>query len=363
MSLGIKTLDRYVLREYLKALAFALLAFISLFLVIDFIEKLNRFLDHGAAPWAVVRYFLWKAPYVVVMMMPVSLLMATFLTLGQMARFNELSAIATSGVSLARLAVPAVVIAALASVASFVLGELVVPEATARREQILKSEIEKVPLVPVSQRNNVALRGRDGRVYVVRSYLVPEERMHGVDIYEYEGGRLIHRLTASVGQWNGSAWELRQVIDRSFLADGSEISERKDVMILESPEGPEEFSSLPEDPDQLGYFDLRRYVVRVQEQGRELDPYRIDLHLKLAFPLANLIVALIGCALAMQLRHPTPALSFGLSVTIAFFYFGAMRLSESLGDGGVIAPWIAGWLPPSLFGAWAIYLLYRLARR
>lgn len=358
-----RTLDRYILRQYLPALLLALLAFISIFLVVDFIEKLSRFLDHDATAWSVARYFLWKAPYVIVMMLPVALLMATFLTLGQMARFHELSAIVTSGVSLARLAVPVLVIAALACGASFVLGELVVPQATARRERILEQEIDKIPPAPESERADVTVRGRGGIVYVVRLYLVPERRMHDLSIYSYQGGRLRRRIDARLGEWKGDAWLLRQGTERRFSADGSETSRSFDRMRFVSAEGPEQFGSPPEDPDQLGYFDLRRFLRRAGPHGAELTRYRVDLHVKLAFPLANLIVAIIGCVLAMQIRHPTPALSFGLSVSIAFAYFGVMRLGEALGDGGLLAPWAAGWLPVAIFGGWAAYLLRRLHHR
>lgn len=355
--------DRYVLRQYLPALLLALLAFISLFVVVDFIEKLNRFMDHDATAWAVARYFFWRTPYVVVMMLPVALLMATFLTLGQMARFNELTAIVTSGASLTRVALPVVVVAVLASVASFLLGELVVPEATARHQKILEEEIDKIPPAPERERSDVTVRGAAGWVYVVRLYLVPERRMHEVSIYRYQGGRLMRRIDARVGEWRGNGWLLRQGTERTFDAQGGERSHDFDRLRIYTPEGPEAFGSPPEDPDQLGYFDLRHYLQRAGAQGGELTRYRVDLHVKLAFPLANLIVGIIGCVLAMQVRHPTPALSFGISVSIAFVYFGVMRLCETLGDGALIAPWVAGWLPPALFGSWAAFLFYRLHRR
>jgi lipopolysaccharide export system permease protein len=359
----VRIFDRYVLRQYLPALLLALLAFISIFLVVDFIEKLNRFLDHDAAFWAVTRYFAWKTPYVIVMMLPVALLMATFLTLGQMARFHELSAIVTSGASLARVALPVLLVATLASAASFVLGELVVPQATTRRERILEREIDKIPPAPEAERTDVTVRGRGGYVYVVRLYLVPERRMHDVSIYNYEGGRLRRRVDARVGEWKGDAWLLRQGTERRFQPDGTERSRSFERMRLVAAEGPEQFGSPPDDPDQLGYFDLRRFLRRAGPHGAELTRYRVDLHVKLAFPLANLIVGIIGCVLAMQARHPTPALSFGLSVSIAFAYFGVMRMCEALGDGGLLAPWAAGWAPVCVFGGWAAYLLHRLHRR
>jgi hypothetical protein len=92
-----KIFDRYVLGQFLPALGFALLSFVSLFLALEFIDKLSRFLDHGASAWTLFRFFMWRVPYVLVMMCPIAVLLATFLTLGQMARFRELVAIATSG--------------------------------------------------------------------------------------------------------------------------------------------------------------------------------------------------------------------------------------------------------------------------
>jgi lipopolysaccharide export system permease protein len=355
--------DRYVLRQFLPALALALIAFISIFLVVDFIEKLHRFLDHQAAAWAVARYFLWKAPYVIVMMMPVAILMATFLTLGQMSRLNELVAIVTSGQSLARLSLPVLAVAALASAASFVLGEVVVPQATERREQILDEEIDRLPPPPLDERTDVTLRGLDGVVYVARRYRIPERRLHDLAIYRYVDGRLTRRIDARVAEWSGSSWTLRQGTERTFSPDGAERSRNFDRMRFVAAEGPEEFGSPPEDPDKLGWFDLRRYVERARARGAPLERYVVDLHVKLAFPLANLIVGIIGCALAMQLRQPSPALGFGLSVSIAFFYFGVMRLCETLGDGGVLPPVVAGWAPSLLFGAWAGLLLVQLHRR
>jgi lipopolysaccharide export system permease protein len=280
-----------------------------------------------------------------------------------MARFNELTAIVTAGASLPRVALPVFVIALLASVGSFLLGELVVPQANAHRERILAQEIDKIPAAPERERVDVTVRGRGGLVYVTRIYLVPERRMHELSIYSYEGGRLRRRIDARVGQWDGDAWVLHMGTERTFDEQGSERSHSFDRMRFPSAEGPEAFGSPPEDPDLLGYFDLRRYLRRAAAQGTELTRYRVDLHVKLAFPLANLIVGVIGCVLAMQVRHPTPALSFGISVSIAFVYFGVMRLCETLGDGAIMAPWMAGWAPPLLFGSWAGYLLHRLHRR
>jgi lipopolysaccharide export system permease protein len=358
-----KIFDRYVLGQFLPALGFAILSFVALFLALEFLDKLSRFLDHGASAWTLFRFFAWRIPYILVMMMPIAVLLATFLTLGQMARFRELAAIATSGESLARVALPILLVAGLCSLGSFALGELVVPGANVERDRILEQEIDKVPPPPHDERTDVTVRGQGGLVYVVRLYFVPQRRMHDVSIYRYESGRLTRRIDARLGEWDGGAWVLRQGFDRTFGADSVERARPFDRLRFASMEGPEDFGSPPDDPDELGYFDLRRYLVRAAARGAEVGTLKTKLHVKLAFPLANLIVAVIGCALAMELRTPTPALSFGLSVSIAFAYFGVLRFFQILGEGAVLPPWLAGWAPALLFGASAAFLYYRLQRR
>ena len=94
-----RLLDRYVLREFLLLLLFSLCAFVVIFAIVDLFEKIQDFMDGRATLSIVGRYYMYKVPWVVVQVLPVALLMATFLTLGQMSKFNELTAMVTAGES------------------------------------------------------------------------------------------------------------------------------------------------------------------------------------------------------------------------------------------------------------------------
>jgi len=87
-----RILDRYLLREFILFLALGLIGFIVIFIVVDLIEKMDVFLDHRAPFLLVGEYFINLAPDVVVKMLPVALLLATFLALGQLNKFGELTA-------------------------------------------------------------------------------------------------------------------------------------------------------------------------------------------------------------------------------------------------------------------------------
>ena len=361
--MGLRLLDRYLLREFLLLLALSLFAFLVIFAIVDLFEKIQDFMDNSASAWTVARYYFYKTPYVVVTVLPVALLMATFLTLGQMSKFNELTAMVTAGLSTARILVPLFAVAAIAVLVSFALNESVVPSATRKREAILETEVHRRSVRAPTEYSNVSFLGRGGRVYLVRLYLVPEHRMHDVLVTEFRGDAISRRIDARMARWDGRQWIFQDGVVRTFRA-GRETAEPFAARgFPELPEHPEDFSKQQEDPDEMGFLALADYVRRLEQSGLRVEKYLVELHLKLAFPFINLIVVVLGAALASQLRQPNAALGFGISVSIAFLYYGLMRAGQALGQSGSVPPAIAAWAANALLMAIAVGLLYRAQRR
>ena len=65
-----KILDRYILREFLRYLVLGLAGFIVIFVVVDLFEKIADFLDSRAPFGLVARFYLYRAPEVIVQVMP-----------------------------------------------------------------------------------------------------------------------------------------------------------------------------------------------------------------------------------------------------------------------------------------------------
>jgi hypothetical protein len=82
----------------------------------------------------------------------------------------------------------------------------------------------------------------------------------------------------------------------------------------------------------------------LRASGARVANYLVDLQVKLAFPLVNLIVILIGAPLATRLRMQSAALGFGLSIAISFCYYALLRTGQALGHSGALNPYVAGWL-------------------
>jgi lipopolysaccharide export system permease protein len=128
------------------------------------------------------------------------------------------------------------------------------------------------------------------------------------------------------------------------------------------PETPEDFAEAEEDPGALSYWELSNYIGRLKQSGSRVQKYLVELYLKVAFPLTNLIVVVIGTALALRVRRGGLAVSFGLSVFISFIYYAFIRTGQALGHKGALPPLLAAWIGNIFFGVLAVELLRRARR-
>jgi len=358
-----RILDRYLLREFLIYLGLGLAGFIAIFIVVDLIEKADVFLDHSASFALILRFYLYRAPQVVVQVLPVALLLATFLALGQLNKFGELTAMRAAGLSLMRILAPVFGVAVCGVFAALLIGEFVVPAANRERERIYTTQIQELRRDDPRERADVTYMGRDGRIFYIRLYDAVARRMHDVSLQEFRGGALVRRIDASAATWDGSRWVFENGFLRTFV-DSAEHAEAFDRMAADGiVERPDDFAKKPPETDEMSYRELHAYVSRLRSSGGRVENFLVDLHLKLAFPLVNLIVVLIGASLATRLRMQGAALGFGLSILIAFLYYAFMRTGQALGHNGALPPYLGAWLGDMVFGLVGMVMMAGAQRR
>jgi lipopolysaccharide export system permease protein len=363
VAAGVRILDRYLLREFALYLALGLAGFIAIFIVVDLIEKINVFLDHDAPFLLVARFYLFRAPEVVVQVFPVALLLSTFLALGQLNKFGEITAMRAAGMSLLRILAPVFAVAAFSSLASLAIGELIVPNANQERDRIYDEQIQSLQSKRTTERLDLTYLGRGGRIFYMRSYRIDEERMMKVTLQEFHDGELTRRIDAESAEWDGDRWVFHAGYVRTFEGDAEQARPFQQMAVDGIAEHPADFAKETPKPDEMNFIDLRNYVERLRASGARVETYLVDLHLKLAFPLINFIVVLIGASLATRLRMQSAALGFGLSVGISFVYYAFMRTGQALGHTGALEPYLAAWLGDLVFGAVGLVMIAQAQRR
>ncbi len=358
-----RILDRYVLQEFLAYLALGLTGILAIFTVVDVFEKIDVFLDHHAPLGLVARFYLYRMPEWLVQLLPIALLLATFLALGQLNKFGELTAMRSAGISVVRLLAPVLAVAFGAVAFTLVLDEFVTPAANRERDRVFEERIQGLHHEAVTERADVTYLGEGGRIYVMRLYLVREKRMHEVSLQEFAHGELLRRIDAAEATWDRDRWVFVSGVMRTFRNGQEQARVFDRLAVNHLPERPEDFAKEALRPDEMNYLQLRAYVDKLRASGARVANYLVDLHLKLAFPLINLIVVLIGASIVTRLRMQSAALGFGLSVVISFLFYAVIRTAQAAGHSGALPPYLAAWTGDLLFGAVGLVMIAQAQRR
>ena len=354
-------LDRYVAKEFTRYLAIIIATFVSLYLIIDFFEKIRTFLSNHATVYQVASFFFFSAPMIIWQILPASVLFASLITFGSLSKTNEIMAMKACGLSIYRTMVPVITIAALICFIAFLVSEFVIPYTNEKANKIMYMEIEKREMPGAFKQNQIWYRGRKG-IYNFKIFDPQSNSLQGITIYYLDAKlNLRKRVDAERGVWENGSWTFYNLITTTFPPGKFPELSTTASKVADLPEEPENFQAAQKDPANMGYLELRRYIKEIQSEGYDAARYLVDLHGKLAFPLVNIIMAIIGIAFSVQLeRRSGKTQGLAAGIIIGFSYWIVFSFTVSLGRAGGLPPLLAAWAADMLFGLAASFLLLRM---
>lgn len=351
---------RYIFREFMKMAALCLSGFVGLFLLIDFVEKADDFLEHGASAGEIARYYLSFTPSVFVQIAPVAILVAVLITVALRARTNELTAIFSSGVSLPRVCAPILAGCAIVSLASFSLSETLIPRLGHQAREIVRVRVKPGKLAAQFSMSRYWIRGVNA---IVSAQVIdaPRRTLSGFLYLDIAPDfRLVRRIDARTAVYlPDGTWLLRDGRERQ--ASGGFLPLAFDERRFRLPETMQGFLDGETPPSEMTFGQLSDYIGDAQSRGYDVHQYVVDLHAKLAYPLLNVIVSLI--AIPFALRTPRSGgvwRSIGAGLVIGFVCWITLSLSLSTGRKGLVPPVVAAWAPDLLFATAGFFLFRRV---
>lgn len=348
------SLDRYVLVLFVELFLLCLGSLLTAYLIIDVLERL-QWLAHYRATFAeILHYYAVRAPLLGSRVVPMSLLAASALTVGILSVHRELLAMQACGISLVRGLAPILVLAALSVPPVFVLNDVVVPWANERADRVKVEQI-KDGLEPSNGRAAVWYRA-DGALVRADRLGLQRGEVHHVTIYELEpNGFPRSRTDATTARRTPEGlWELTDAVRVDISDRGVERVDSPRWVRFDDPK------QASVDPTHVGVGRLAREIRAAEASGFDTTAWRVELHARLATPLACLLFPAIVLAYAM--RRPTriaPARALVGSSILAVGYILMNDLVASLAYGGRIGPALAGWTPPLALLALTGGLLWR----
>ncbi|THJ17116.1 MAG: LPS export ABC transporter permease LptG, partial [Nitrospira sp. CG24D] len=340
-------LFRYILREYAKIFLMCFSGLMTIYLVIDFFEKVRRFLKFDANMVDVLTYFVLKTPAISFQITPLAILMATLLTLGLLARNNEITAMRSCGISLTWIASPFLIFAACVSLILLSFSSTVIPLALEKAEEIRLVRIEKKPAPMAVKAPRPWIRMGSDSLMHVAEVEIGGTVLHRVHLYHFHNGFRLDRMTeAATATYTPDGWMLQNGNQRRFHPDGS-------VALIQFGQQPVELSLIPDDfstwlagdSETMTIRDIRGYMSRFKNEGSSFARLLTDYYGRLAFPFVAVIMVIVGIALSLRrsgVRGGTMAVGIGQAFVVGFCYWTTHSIAIALGRGGLLAPMLAG---------------------
>ena len=357
-----KILSRYVIEEFVKLLVLCLVIFLSIYLIIDFIQKVDNFIESHVPVGLMLAYFLFKAPFIMIQMVPPASLISVIILFSLLKKKNEITAMKACGIDMFRLSISVGMAALFVGGAVFVISEVVVPYSSSRSNEIWNREVQKRDPARFYGRNEVWYRTNKA-IYWIRNFDNEKMVMKKPTLYFFdETFHLVKRIDGRRGVWTGDNWKIEEGIIQEVTDKGGYDFKRFKDLYLNLPETPRTFMRAVKKPEEMNYWQLKRYSERVLREGYDNTEYLVDMNIKIAFPFVSLVLVIIGISIALRQKRGGTPLAVSIGMGICFLYLTILGFARSLGLSGVLPPIVSAWLANLVFLLFGIYFMMRVER-
>ncbi len=358
-----RLLDKYITREYLKFYFLILISFTVIFLVVDFFDYLPRLLRRGATWNLMTIFFALRLPYLVILTSPVVVLLSGLFLMDNLSHHSESIAIRSAGISILRMVLPLFYIGAVISVVILLMGEFLLPWAEAKREYVYTVQIKKQKIEDKKMLSNIHYQGTDNNLYYIGFFDGYRNSLKTIDIsnFDPDKGILNSKIIADRAVWEDNGWVFEECYIRTFKDGMPDSTHYYPKIRLEFVDvTPADFIKSSKSPMSMNFFELQEYIKRLKKVGEQFHRELTELYYKVSFPIANVIILLFCIPLASaSVRSRGRGLIFAIGLFVCFFYLSILRLAQSLGHSGVIAPLASAWMPHAFFLVIGLYFLFR----
>jgi lipopolysaccharide export system permease protein len=371
-------LDRWLLLELLGPLLFGIAAFTAVSLSVGVVfELVRRVAESGLPVLEAVKVLLLRLPSFMVLSFPMATLMATLLAYSRLSGNSELTALRSVGVSTRRMVLPAMALALVMTVLTFVFNDMIVPRANLAATNNLERALGRSITTQQSDNTLYSKFGKvelpDGEVENMLTHIFYARKfdrgvMKDVTLLDFSRAGNRQLLTAEEGKWNEKMgmWEFIDGRTTNIdLVTGSTTTAYFNHYFYPFSRTPVDVARLPTDASTMtvGQALTAERLLREANNTKDARRLRVRIQEKFAFPAICLVFGLIGSSLGVRPNTRTSrSQGFGISVLLIFGYYLMSFIFSSLGITGTLTPFLAAWLPVGVGLAGGLWLLLQASR-
>ena len=357
----LKRLDTYIIKKFLGTYFFAIALIISIAVVFDINENIDRFINNKAPVNAIIfDYYLNFIPYFSNLFSPLFVFIAVIFFTAKLAENSEIIAMFSTGMSFKRMMRPYMISAAIISILTFYLGAYIIPRGNVTR---LDFEDRYKKKKKVEYVRNVQLEVDNGVIAYIERYENYNKTGYRFSLDKFEDKKLVSHLTASSITYDTTSvykWKIKDYMIREMEGMKEKITKGSEIDSIIKME-PQDFLIMKGQQQTMTNPELSDYISKQKKRGfANIKEFEIEYHQRIAMSFAAFILTAIGVSLSSRKVKGGMGLYLGIGLALSFSYILFQKLSSTFAVNGNMPQIIAVWIPNILYTFIAIYL-YRKA--
>lgn len=357
----VRKLDWYIIKKFLGTYFFAIALIISIAVVFDVNENIDKFINNKAPIKAIVfDYYMNFIPYFSNLFSPLFVFIAVIFFTSKLAENSEIIAMFSTGMSFKRLMRPYMISAALIALLTYGLGAYVIPKGNVTRLDFEDRYKKKKKQEYV---RNVQLEVDSGVIAYIERYENYNKTAYRFSLDKFKGKQLVSHLTARSATYDTTSvhkWTLKNYMIRHMDGMKETITkgDRLDSIIKMEPQ---DFLIMKGQQQTMTSPELKEYITKQKQRGfANIKEFEIEYYQRIAMSFAAFILTTIGVSLSSRKVKGGMGLYLGIGLALSFSYILFQTVSATFAINGNTPPLLAVWFPNILYTFIAIYL-YRKA--
>jgi lipopolysaccharide export LptBFGC system permease protein LptF len=383
-----KTLHLYLTRQVLATLLMTVTVFTFVLLLGNMLNEIVGLLvRRQASLFGVLEAFGLLIPFVLVFALPMGMLTAALLVFGRFSADQELTAVRSSGISLAALVIPILILSLVLCGFSAWINMEVGPRCRIAYKHLLYEMVGKLGGAVIPE-------GRYVKDYPPYMYYVGHNdggELHDIRACRFDmNGELDEVLTADRGRvyvtneelhvllfdahllsredsgmfssGEQSEWKMMFRLDQNNQSESQAISDMTIGQLQAQLRDLEHSFSVPE-TNKLNGAQLRLQKEQLEKQKTDITmPVLVQIHREVATSFACFGFTLIGIPLGIRAHRRETNIGIVMALALVLFYYSFIILGQSLRTHAELAPHLIVWVPNFIFQTVGAVMLWKANR-
>jgi LPS export ABC transporter permease LptG/LPS export ABC transporter permease LptF len=364
-----RIIDEYLVREFAGLFVLVLAGFVLLLIVFTFFDLLGDILRNHIGLAVVGEYLLNLTPSLLYQIAPLAVLIAVLVTFSVLNRNSEIIAMKATGISLYRLVIPIVSIAACLAVCLFLFAQYYLPQANRRQESlrdVIKGRPPQTYLHPEEHWifGPKPAPGEPGCIFYYEFFDADSNEFANLSVFEFEPAtfQLTRRIFAKRAIWDedSAAWHF----ENGWMRDiqGGNVTAYRTFLETNFSEfraTPDYFKKENLQSQEMNFGQLAHYIRDLRQSGFDTKRLSVALWHKLSYPLIAVVMAVLAIPFALSMGRRGSITGVAVAIGVALAYYVVDLLFGAMGNVNYLPASMAAWSADILFGLVGGYLLLR----